>query len=309
MASVQTTLCLAVVFALALGSHAIDSAVGSSAVAKIMENCVAAEIDGFSYSADGSGAGQDYAVAAPGNIGVSDVPLSASGILHCPFATGIIRVVANNKEGLKLDACTLAGIFDGSITKWSDKAIVALNGDMADTLTGKIVPIGRSDSSGSTSLMSQYASTCGSGFGLGTGKTLSWGPTVKTADGTSGVLNLVAKTEGGITYASRGSPEVALANADGNFVTSSSASPPGDVSVPAPGGSWSDVSFINGGGNTHPISFAPFILTNADDGGEDVKGFLKTAYSSAVQGCAASQGFQGVTGSLEKAGAACMKAF
>lgn len=300
MATTSSTLCLAVLFAAAIGGHAVSSAVGSSAVAKVFENCWSS----LSYSPDGSGAGQSHAKAAPGNVGVSDVP-AGDGLVHCPFVTGVIRVVVNGKEGVKLDPCTLAGIFEGKITEWDDPAIQALN--EGKNLEGKIVPIGRSDSSGSTALMSEYASKCSSGFSLGTGKTLAWGPSVMTADGTSGVLGLLASTEGGITYASRGSPEVALKNADGNYITAGSASPPGDVSVPAPDGSgWKSVSFVFGGGNTHPISFAAYVLTQKETGGEDVNGFLETAFSDEVQGCAASQGFQGVSGSLKAAADACL---
>ena len=90
----------------------------------------------FNYQSIGSGGGQKQISAQTVDFGASDGPMSddnlskAPGkILHIPTVAGA-DVVAYNLPGnpqLKLDGETIAGIFLGTIKKWNDAKITALN--------------------------------------------------------------------------------------------------------------------------------------------------------------------------------------
>src|SRR2546423_15707945 len=90
----------------------------------------------FNYQSIGSGGGQKQITAQTVDFGASDGPMSdenlakAPGkILHIPTVAGAV-VVSYNLPGvakLKLDGPTLAEIFSGKITKWSDSKIASLN--------------------------------------------------------------------------------------------------------------------------------------------------------------------------------------
>ncbi len=82
---------------------------------------------------------------------------------------------ADGSGGLHLDAATYCKIFTGQITNWNDPALKALNGnvslrDPSDPVAGSkwSVPlqiVGRSDSSGTTSIFTRHlAAVCGSSF-------------------------------------------------------------------------------------------------------------------------------------------------
>jgi ABC-type phosphate transport system substrate-binding protein len=80
-----------------------------------------------------------------------------------------IYKVNKNKDksgGLLLDIPTLCGIFNGVITNWNDPALTYLNGNISLT-GGKSVPIelvGRSDSSGTTSILYRALAAQCNGF-------------------------------------------------------------------------------------------------------------------------------------------------
>ena len=92
---------------------------------------------------------------------------------------------------------TLAGIFNGSITRWDDPAITALNASMPPE---DIKVIHRSDASGSTANFQAYLqAAAGGAWTQGTGKAFKGG--VGTgAKGNEGTSAAVKNTEGAITY-------------------------------------------------------------------------------------------------------------
>ena len=114
------------------------------------------------YSGVGSGTGITDFQAGTVNFAASDVPMSASDLAKVPAASGpVVQIpdilggvsVSYNLPGvtskLKLDATTLAGIFNGTITTWDASQIKALNPGV--TLpSNPIVPQVRADSSGTT---------------------------------------------------------------------------------------------------------------------------------------------------------------
>ena len=112
----------------------------------------------INYQSIGSGGGIAQIKAATVDFGASDAPLSADdlkagGLGQFPSVIGGI-VPVMNIEGvapgqLKLDGETLAKIFLGEITVWSDPAIVALNQGMK-LPDSKITVVHRSDGSGTS---------------------------------------------------------------------------------------------------------------------------------------------------------------
>ena len=64
-----------------------------------------------------------------------------SNMLHLPFALSSISFfhsipgVPNDDKGLKLNACLLARIFDGKITRWDDSEILDVNDHIETELT------------------------------------------------------------------------------------------------------------------------------------------------------------------------------
>src|SRR4030081_682488 len=112
----------------------------------------------FNYQSIGSGGGQKQILAQTVDFGSSDGPMSddnlakAPGkILHIPTVAGA-DVVAYKLPGdpaLKFDSETIAGIFLGSIKKWNDPKLTALNPGVK-LPDQEIVVVHRSDGSGTT---------------------------------------------------------------------------------------------------------------------------------------------------------------
>jgi len=124
----------------------------------------------INYSPDGSGAGRESFIAGGVSFAGTDSSLKdeeiAAGFAGCVPDSGYLEVpnyispiaVIFNVEGvdeLNLDAATIAGIFKGTITKWNDPAIVALNED-AELPAETITAVHRSDDSGTTKNFADY---------------------------------------------------------------------------------------------------------------------------------------------------------
>jgi phosphate transport system substrate-binding protein len=131
----------------------------------------------------------------------SEVPAGKT-ILYFPVQVGPIAIAYNLSgiTGLKLDATTLAGIFQGTIKTWNDPAIKALNPG-ANLPSSAITLAVRSDSSGTTANFSQYlVDAAGSAWKLGTASTITWPSTARAGDGGSAVAQIVKTTTGAIGY-------------------------------------------------------------------------------------------------------------
>ena len=94
-------------------------------------------------------------MARCGGTAAIEVPVYVSPI-------AVIYNVNGIDDGLKLDAATVAHIFQGDITKWNDPAIAALN-DGADLPDTTITPVHRSDDSGTTANLTDYLSKASDG--------------------------------------------------------------------------------------------------------------------------------------------------
>jgi phosphate transport system substrate-binding protein len=198
------------------GGKQVVTASGSSAQANAMKQFIAAYGKAcpgqtLNYSANGSGAGISDFLAGKTDFAGSDLPLTGdqyaaakqrcggSDAWNLPVVFGPIAITYNLNavDTLVLDAVTLAKIFNGSITRWDDPAITALNSNMPPE---DIRVIYRSDASGTTANFQAYLQAASGGaWDKGTGKTFNGG--VGTgAQGNDGTSSAVKNTEGAITY-------------------------------------------------------------------------------------------------------------
>jgi len=165
----------------------------------------------LNYTANGSGAGIADFLAGKTDFGGSDVPLSAdqyraakqrcggADAWNLPVVFGPLAITYNLKavDTLVLDGPTLAKIFDGTVTRWDDPALTALNASMP---AEDIHVVYRSDASGTTDNFQAYLQAASGGaWNKGTGKTFNGG--VGTgAVGNKGTSAAVKATEGAISY-------------------------------------------------------------------------------------------------------------
>src|SRR5690242_18916957 len=163
------------------------------------------------YGGGGSGAGRTALYSGTVNFAGSDSPIPAKEkskvpagktVLYFPVQIGPIAMAYNlpGVTGLKLDATTLAGIFQGTIKTWNDPAIKALNSG-AKLPSTPITIVVRSDSSGTTQNFSQYlVDAAGSAWKLGTASTITFPSSAHAANGGSGVAQAIKATSGAIGY-------------------------------------------------------------------------------------------------------------
>ena len=111
------------------------------------------------YGSGGSGKGRTDLASGVVNYAGSDSPIPSSEtanfkgktVLYFPVVIGPISLSYNlsGVSSLKLDAVTIAKIFQGQITKWNDSAIAADNPGVTLPSTSITLAV-RSDSSGTT---------------------------------------------------------------------------------------------------------------------------------------------------------------
>ncbi|GAC1444202.1 MAG: phosphate ABC transporter substrate-binding protein PstS [Mycobacteriales bacterium] len=172
--------------------------------------CSGANVD---YQGIGSGAGIkqfgsktiDFAgsdsVMKPDEQAAADKACGAPAI-HLPITAGGVAIAykLSGVPDLQLSPKTLAGIFQGTVKKWDDAAVKADN-PTAKLPSTAITPVHRSDSSGTTSVFSQFlTATAGADWKLGTGKELKWPASVQGAAKSDGVTQAVSGSDGAVTY-------------------------------------------------------------------------------------------------------------
>src|ERR1700742_4406812 len=153
------------------------------------------------YGGGGSGAGRTALYANTVLFAGSDSPIPAKEkskvpagktVLYFPVQVGPIAMAYNlsGVSNLKLDAATLAGIFQGTIKTWDDPAIKALNSG-ASLPSPPITIVVRSDSSGTTANFSSYlVKAAGSAWKLGSASTITWPSTAHAGAPGSGAAQV-----------------------------------------------------------------------------------------------------------------------
>ncbi|WP_236981177.1 MULTISPECIES: phosphate ABC transporter substrate-binding protein PstS [Mycobacterium] len=165
----------------------------------------------LNYNANGSGAGITEFLSGKTDFAGSDTPLSAeqyaAAKVRCggadawnlPVVFGPLAITYNlaNVDTLVLDGPTLAKIFNGTITRWDDPALTALNASMP---AEEIRVVYRNDASGTTENFQSYLQAASGGvWQQGTGKKFH-GDVGVGATGNKGTSELVRSTEGSISY-------------------------------------------------------------------------------------------------------------
>ncbi|TQK76345.1 phosphate ABC transporter substrate-binding protein (PhoT family) [Rarobacter incanus] len=194
---------------------------GASSQEKAMEGWVAGFNDQepgvtVTYDPQGSGAGREQFLSGAVQFAGSDAALSDEEIasakercfggeaLELPVYVSPIAVIYNlpglGAEHLNLDAATLAKIFAGEITTWDDKAIAEQNPDVKLPSTA-IIPVHRSDESGTTENFTDYLEKASDG--AWTHEASGTWPIDGGQSGakTQGMVDTVSGAEGAIGYA------------------------------------------------------------------------------------------------------------
>jgi phosphate transport system substrate-binding protein len=195
---------------IASGATAQENAIEQFAYAYV-HACPGHTVD---YEANGSGAGITDFLSNQTDFAGSGKPLDASKgesdkaaqrcgspAWHLPAVFGPIAVTynINGVSSLKLDAATMAKIFNGSITSWDDPEIKTLNAG-TDLPATPIHVIFRGDKSGNSANFQQYLEAASDGaWGKGEGDTFQGG-VGNGVDGDNGVTAALQQTEGSITY-------------------------------------------------------------------------------------------------------------
>lgn len=286
------------------------------------------------------------------HFGSGDIPFSSADhtklkitngkdFLQVPFMLGAISffhsVPADDLDPatrkLNLDRCVLSGIFQRTITTWDDPAIKALNPGMKVPAGQKITVVTRFLGSSSTSLATTYLSDAGNDAGCtnawtigkgagGAGNDPKWPAGTEAKQGSGGVSDYLAATPYSIGYVDSGHghstnlAEIALKNADGNYLTSLEA---GAAGIAAAGAaavstnlaadmsqSWHTVSLMNqAGANTWPICTFSYLYIRKDMSdaslnrtGPLVKAFAEFVLSAEGQAMVPEFGFNGLSSDL-----------
>jgi phosphate transport system substrate-binding protein len=190
------------------GSSAQANAV-SAWIKNYQVSCADATV---SYSSIGSGAGVTAFIGGTGDFAGTDSPVSAAdrpgvaarckgAALHLPMVVGPIALAYNvaGVSSLRLQADTIARIFDGRIGAWNDPDIKRDNPDVALPAT-RITTVHRSDSSGTTDNFTKYlAGTAGPDWKHGSGST--WKASSGLAEkGSNQVVATIERSDGAIGY-------------------------------------------------------------------------------------------------------------
>ncbi len=192
--------------------------------------------EALNYQGVGSGAGVNQIMARTVDFGASDAPvtpdrLQAGNLLQFPAVIGAVVVIVNipgvDGNQLRLTGPVVAQIYLGRIRMWNAPQIRALNPNVQLPALA-IAPAYRADSSGTTSIFTNYLASVDLQFQttIGAGSSVNWRTGVG-ARGNDGVSGSVRNTRGGIGYVeyayahTNGLQTPMLRNRSGNFLAPS----------------------------------------------------------------------------------------
>jgi phosphate transport system substrate-binding protein len=235
----------------------------------------------INYQSIGSGGGVQQFTQNTVDFGASDAPLSddevskATDVQHIPMVLGSVVVTYNLgalSAPLKFDGDTLAKIYLGTIKKWDDPVIAALNPGVK-LPSADIQVVYRSDGSGTSFVWTDYLSKVSADWKskVGTSKNPQW-PAGQGGKGNEGVTNAVKQTPNAIGYVELNYaiatklPFADVKNKAGKFVTpsidSTSAAAAG-VALPAD----YRVSITNADGDAaYPVASFTYLLVYKSTG-------------------------------------------
>jgi phosphate transport system substrate-binding protein len=281
--------------------------------------------NGLTVNYSGVGSGDGITDFEQGNVdfAASDVPMSSSDLAKVPASSGpVIQIpdilggvsLSYNVPGItkriRLDAATIAGIFDGSIKTWDASQIKALNPGVS-LPSHAITPEVRADSSGTTYIFTDYlAAAAPSVWKLGTSKTINWPSGNIQTPKNSGVASSIQSTPYSIGYVELAYALqnhftfAAVKNAAGAYVVPSAATVAADadqkVNVTP-----TDFSIVNEPGATsYPIAGYSWAILlqkqkSATTGAQVVKVLDWTTHSGGGQDQAAALGYVALPPALQ----------
>ena len=261
---------------------------------------------GLNYQSIGSSGGLRQIRAKTVTFGASDAPVAGAqldkdGMVQFPVILGgvvpIINVEGFKPGELKITGAALAEVFMGTISKWNDPKLVALN-------PGKKLPdqsitvVHRADGSGTTFIFTDYLTEASKAWAdkVGKGAAVKWPANSSVGGkGTEGVAANVSRVKGSIgyvefAYAKRNKiPHMQLQNKNGKFVDPSEAT----FAAAAAGADWFSVpgmgiSLVEQKGDAAwPITGASFVLMYKDPvskaASKDVLKFFTWAFKDGKQ--------------------------
>jgi phosphate transport system substrate-binding protein len=242
----------------------------------------------LNYQSIGSSGGVKQIKSATVNFGATDAPLkvedlATSGLIQFPTVLGGVVPIVNldgfRPGELQVTGPVLAEIFLGTISRWNDAKIVALN-------PGKRLPdqpitvVHRADGSGTTFIFTDYLNDVSKEWAerMGKGPAVKWIPATavggKGNEGVAAVANRIKGSVGYVEYAyakKNNIPHMKMQNRDGRYVD------PDDTTfaAAAAGADWfktpgMGISLVNQkGANSWPITGATFVLVYREP--KDVK--------------------------------------
>jgi phosphate transport system substrate-binding protein len=233
----------------------------------------------LNYQSIGSSGGIKQIKAKTVDFGATDNPvkfedLEKDGMVQFPAIIGGVVPVMNVdgvKPGeLKLDGPTLADIFQGVISDWSDKRIALMNPGVKIP-SGPITVVHRADGSGTTAIFTDYLAKTSTLWkdAVGAGASVKW-PAASSVGGkgNEGVAANVSRVKNSVGYVEYAYAKknkmthISLKNKDGNYVQPDDAT----FAAAAAGTDWSKIpgmgTFITNasGAKSWPITGASFIL-------------------------------------------------
>lgn len=229
------------------------------------------------YASIGSGGGIEQFLLQTVDFGTSERYLRDDALaeakanrgcdaIQFPVLFGAVVVAFGDDqfEGLILSAEVIAGIFQRDITKYNDPAIAALNPgrDLPDL---DIIPVHRSDGSGTTSVFTTYLEDAAPNWTLGSGTEVQWPAGTIGGQGNEGVTVGIEQNPGGIGYVNQAYalvnnlPTALVINSDGNAVEGSLAATTEALDVlDIPDSFQFDILGVGGGG--YPIVGAVWVF-------------------------------------------------
>jgi phosphate transport system substrate-binding protein len=228
------------------------------------------------YGGGGSGKGRTDLASNVVQYAGSDSPIPSDEtanfkgktVLYFPVVVGPITVSYNlsGVSNLKLDAPVIAGLFDGSIKKWNDPKVAALNPGVKLPST-TVVIARRSDSSGTTANFSQFLVEGAPGvWKLGSSSTIAWPANSQGGNGNGGVAQIIKSTAGAVGYVdfsdakASGLTFASVKNKAGSYVAPSvsSATTAADNATVAPDLTFSAI-WAPGAGS-YPVTYQSWVL-------------------------------------------------
>ena len=233
----------------------------------------------LNYQSIGSGGGIKQIQSKTVTFGATDMPLSTAeltrfGLVQFPTVIGGVVPVINLRGiapgSVLLDGPTLAAIYLGTVSNWSDPAIKKLN-PQVNLPNQPIITVHRSDASGTTFIFTNYLSKVSAEWKerAGSAVAVDW-PAGIGAKGNEGVAGNVAQTAGSIGYVEYAYAKqnrlgyTRLINRDGKTVSPVATS----FAAAASGANWDPANGFGTiltdqpGADAWPIAGATFILVH-----------------------------------------------